>query len=348
MLNLNTEKSNKQFLATQKNSSNTHLFLHPTLIPSAYSFKSFLLSLLDSQIHVFLFVKQLLFQSSYLDIHLDYLRVSSSDLTDRSFCLLRTSLFSKVDSKETNQPWHPHSKMPKNKKYQSRIVSKIGIVLGYTKRAKYKGKNTRYVYDIMIDFTGAYFANLSVLKVINDVHYLNSNWQLKCHRLDVAMDDYSRRLFPANQMIAAFLMGDNFGFQVIDDSYLDFVDNKLVGTLGIGSRYSELFIRIYSKHRLFVRWETELKRQKAQRLFANLSNLGNNKGSDELPIKDFLKTLVDAAFDKLDFRDTSCSVCPKNATRARTFQLAFWSNFLAHVSSLIQCNFELQRQYNRS
>ena len=90
----------------------------------------------------------------------------------------------------------------------------------------------------MIDFTGSYLANLSLLEQIELINYLNSNWKLKCHRIDVAVDDYSRRLFPVNKMIVAYLEDNYFGFEVIDDNYLDIIDNQLVGTLGIGSRYS--------------------------------------------------------------------------------------------------------------
>jgi hypothetical protein len=313
MLKPNQENSNQQLLATQKSASNTPLFLHSTLTLSTNSFNLLLPSLLDSQLLLELFL-----------IHLDYLRVSSLDLTDKSFCLLTTILFSKIDSQDINKPWHPDPKMPNNKKYQNRIVSKTGIVLGYTKKAKYHGSNTRYTYDIMIDFTGAYFANLSLLEQIELICYLNSHWQLKCHRLDVAIDDYSRKLFPVGQMIAAFLRGDNFGFQVIDDSYFDIIDNLLVGTLGIGSRRSSLFIRIYTKHRLFVRYEAELKQAKARSLFVKLANLRSPKHSDISLIKDIQKALVYAALDCIDFRDKSSIISPKNATKARTNRLPFW------------------------
>ena len=168
MLKPNKENSNQQLLATQKSPSNTPLFLHNTLTLSTNSFNLLLPSPLDSQLLLELFL-----------IHPDYLRVSSLDLTDKSFCHLRTILFSKTDSQDINKPWHPDPKMPNSKKYQNRIVSKSGIVLGYTKRAKYRGSNTRYVYDIMIDFTGAYFANLNLLEQIKRINYLNSNWQLK-------------------------------------------------------------------------------------------------------------------------------------------------------------------------
>ncbi len=325
MLKPNKENSNQQLLATQKSPSNTPLFLHSTLTLSPNSFNLLLPSLLDSQ----LLLKLLL-------IHLDYLRVSSLDLTDKSFCHLRTFLFFKTDSQDINKPWHPDPKMPNSRKYQNRIVSKSGIVLGYTKRAKYRGSNTRYVYDIMIDFTGVHFANLSLLEQLELINYLNSNWQLQCHRLDVAIDDYSRKLFPVGQMMAAFLKGNNFGFQVMDDSYLDIIDNLLVGTLGIGSRRSSLFIRIYTKHKLFVRYEAELKQSKASKLFDTLFDLSNSKSSSESQLKETQKALANAALDYIDFRDKSNSISPKNATRARTNQLPFWSSFRQSVFSSIE------------
>lgn len=237
MIELNTRSSNTQLLTTQKSHSNSQLNHHSTLSLTTNSFNLLLPLLLDSQKVNF-----------NLHIHLDYLRVSSNNLSVNSFYLLSTILFNKVDFKTIDKPWHPHPNMPKSKKYQSRIVSSKGIVLGYTKRAKYRGKNTRYVYDIMLDFTGSYFADLSLLEQQELIYYLNSNWKLKCHRIDVAIDDYSRELIPVGQIIGAYLRGDNFGFKVIDDSYLDIINNKLVGTLGIGSRFSSLFIRIYTRH----------------------------------------------------------------------------------------------------
>jgi DNA relaxase NicK len=150
------------------------------------------------------------------------------------------------------------------------------------------------------------------------------------------MDDYSCKLFPVCKIVAAFAQGNNFGFQVIDDSYSDIIDNQFAGTLGIGSRRSSMFIRIYTKHKLFVRWETQLKQKKAQGLFDKLAGLGNNKVGCELPVKDILKTLVAAALDNIDFRDKSNILHPKNATRKRTEQLPFWNKFLKILFSAIE------------
>ena len=283
MIKPNTEKDNHQLLATQKSFSNTQLFLHPFLSLSTNSFTRSITSLYDSHLYIYIY--------RYL---LDYLRISSNDLSVKDFDLLTTFLFSKVDSKVINKPWHPDPKMPKSKKYQNRIVSKAGIVLGYTKRAKYRNRNTRYVYDIMIDFTGSYFANLSLIEQIELIYDLTSYWKPKCHRLDVAVDDYSRKQFPVGQMIGAYLEGNQFGFQVIDDNYLDIIDDKLVGTLGIGSRLSSLFIRIYTKHKYFVRWEAELKKNKAQKLFDKLFEIRRNKTDEVTYIRDVIEAL-DAA-----------------------------------------------------
>jgi hypothetical protein len=325
MISLNTQKDKHQLLAASNSPSNSQLDLHNTLTLTTNSFNRLLPLQVDSQITLKINI-----------IHLDYLRVSSINLTDKSFALLLASFFSKVETKTINKPWHPDPKMPKSKKYQNKITSKSGIILGYTKRAKNRGLNTRYVYDIMTDFTGAYFANLSLIEQQKVINYLNSNWQLKCHRLDVAIDDYSRKLFPVPEMIRAFLYGYNFGFKVIDDSYLDILDNQLVGTLGIGSRFSELFIRIYTKHRYFVRYEAEFKRRKAQNLFTKLSNLGQDKADGSPLTKNIAKALVSAALDCIDFRDKRQGNSPKNATKNRGDRLPFWDICRNQIFSCIE------------
>ena len=193
MIKPNSSNSKSQLLATQKSPSNTPLFLH---LPLTLTLNSFNL-LLPLPTHS-------LFLNNLLSIDLDYLRISTTDLTKKSLTKLVDYLFSEVTYKIINKPSHPHPNTPKSKKYQKRIISNTGVVLRYTKRAKFKGKNTKYCYDIMIDFTGAYFADLTLLEQQELIYYLNSNWKLKCHRLDVAIDDYSRKLFPVGQMITAY------------------------------------------------------------------------------------------------------------------------------------------------
>lgn len=313
MIKPNTAKSKHQLLGSQHSPSNTQLDLHSTLPLSTNSFNLLLPSFLDSHL-----------SSHPVRCLIDYLRVSSNGLSVKHFDFLVASLFSKVDYKIINKSWHPHPGTPKSKKYQNQIVSDTGIVLGYTERAMYKGRNTRYVRDIMIDFRGSYFANLSLLEQIELIYHLNRNWKLKCHRIDVAIDDYSRKLFPVGQMIAAFLEGNNFGFQVIDDDYLDIIDNKLVGTLGIGSRLSSLFIRIYTKNKYFVRWEAEFKQKKAQELFTTLFNLSKQKSDDIAFYKEFQITLAHAALDCIGFPDKNGVNSPKNQSKSRTKPLLFW------------------------
>ena len=154
MIEQKNSNSNSQLLATQKSpSNNTPLFLHLPLTFTLNSFNSLLPLQTDS-----------LFLNNLLSIHLDYLRISTNDLTKKSFTKLVDYLFSEVAYKTINKPSHPHPGTPKSKKYQTKIVSNTGVVLRYTKRLKDRSKKPKYVYDIMIDFTGAYFADLSLLK----------------------------------------------------------------------------------------------------------------------------------------------------------------------------------------
>jgi len=150
------------------------------------------------------------------------------------------------------------------------------------------------------------------------------------------MDDWSRKLFPVGQMISAYLRGDNYGFQVIDDNYLDIVDNKLVGTLGIGSRYSEFFVRIYTKRKLVVRWETELKQKEAQKAFVFLATLAVDETDASTSVKTIKKALIDAAYGKIDFRDNRYYTNKSHARKDKTERLPFWQEVLNKIDSLIE------------
>ena len=325
MIKPNSQNSNHQLLDAQKDYSNTQLNDRKIKTLSTNSFNPSLPTQLDSHLSL-----------TSLPISLDYLRFGASSLRRKNFDLLTTILFSQVDCKAINKPWHPDPKMPKNKKYQNRIVSRKGIVFGYTKRAKYRGVNTRYVYDIMIDFTGAYLANLSLLEQIKLIQYISNYFKLECHRIDIAVDDYSRKLFPVNQMIIAYLNDCSYGFQVIDDSYLDIIDNKLVGTLGIGSRLSSFFVRIYTKHQYFIRWETELKKKKAKSLFDKLSSFDSEDSSKISFIKSIQIALIEAAMGDIDFRDNSVFGNRKYARKSKTNRLSFWENTLNTIFSFIE------------
>lgn len=324
MLKPNTENSNSQLLATQKSPSNTPLHFNLPLSLSNNSLHSFSLYQNKAKVEI-----------KSIDIHLDYLRFSGTLPTKKSFDSLLAKLAFPIPCFENKISWHPHLYTPKIKQYENKLESFKGGILGYTRRLLNNSKKPKYVYDIMIDLKGTYFANLSLLEQQELIYYLNSNFQLKCHRIDVAIDDYSRKLFPVGKMITAYLENNHFGFKIIDDSYLDIIDNKLLGTLGIGSRRSSFFIRIYTKHQNFVRWETELKQKKAQELFDKLAKISTNKDTSILLVENILKTLIKAALGKLDFRDKNTSSLPKIATKNKTKRLSFWSIFTIQIYSII-------------
>jgi hypothetical protein len=169
MIYQNNSNSNEQFSATQKSHSNTTLKHRNTQSLTTSSFKLVLPLLVGSHFYSLAFV-----------IEVDYLRASFIGLTKKSFTELQNHFFSGLVTKTINKPWHPVRKKPKGEKYQTRIVSKAGIVFGYTRRAKYKRENKRYVYDVMIDLTGSYFANLGLLEQIELICYLSKFRRCKC------------------------------------------------------------------------------------------------------------------------------------------------------------------------
>lgn len=324
MIKPNTYLGNQQLLAVQNSSSNTRLDIHLPLTLATNSFKSSLPLQLDSQ-----------FNSLINHLHIDFLRISSSDLTYKSFTHLTTVLFGQIEHREIDEPWHPHPETPKSKQYQQRIEAKAGIILGFTKRAKYKGINKRYVYDIMIDFRGGYFADLTLLEQQKFISWLNSHWEVKCHRIDVAIDDYSKKLFPVLEIIQAVLDGNHYGFKLIDDEYLQIYDDRFEGTLGLCSRESNLFIRIYTKDGILIRYEAELKYTKARRLFKELVKIADKDISEIVRAKEFLEALAKAALDDIDFRANDNPNGSKNRAKSRTKRLPFWTRCRDRIQASI-------------
>lgn len=331
MIKPNNPEGNSQLLGTQNTLSNTHLFLHLPLTLTTNSFNSFLSTSNKAN-----------FKLPLLNIHLDYLRISTTIYTKKSLDNLLANLGLPIPKSENRISWHPDKTMPKSKKYQNSIQSDTGIKLGYTKRLKDKSKKPKYVYDIMIDFYGCYFADITLLEQINLIDYLNSNYKLKCHRIDVAMDDYSRELFPILKILVAYEMGNYFGFNKTNEDYLYCISDGCIGTLALGSRLSEHYVRIYTLHKYFDRWETELKRNKSQNLFDKLARLAKNKVDNNFSSGAILKALSSAALDKINFRDKSQASSFKNATKERTKRLSFWQTTSDKIHSAI----ENQADYN--
>lgn len=337
MIKPNNLESNSQLLGTQNCPSNTPLFLHLPLTLTTNSFNRFLSTSNKAKVEIYNSL-----------IHLDYLRISTTINTKKAFDRLLADIGLPIPCFENKLFWHPDPKMSKKKKFQNSIQSDTGIKLGYTKRLKNRSRKPKYVYDIMIDFTGAYFADLSLLEQMELIYHLNANRELKCHRLDVAIDDYSRKLFPVEQIISAYREGKHFGFQSIDERYVQMTNHRFSGTLGIGSRRSNLFIRIYTRHKSFVRYEAELKGDKAKKLLTDLIGIVNSNLPNNTQAYLFLKALEKAAVGDIDFRSSSHNLTAKNTTRARTERLLWWSecreNISASIENLTKSNYSVDEQ----
>ena len=196
----------------------------------------------------------------------------------------------------------------------------------------------------MVDLRGAYFANLSLVESIKLICYLNSNWKLKCHRLDVAIDDYSKELFPVVKMALACQQKLHRGFKSYDLDYFKPTLDGWEGSIAFASRRSEHYVRVYTNHELFYRLEAELKQGKSQKLFDILASLGKDKTDSELPLETILEALINAALGKIDFRSKSSSSSPKNAAKERTNQLPFWKKtkdtIFASIQNIADSNYE--------
>jgi hypothetical protein len=152
---------------------------------------------------------------------------------------------------------------------------------------------------------------------------------LKVHRIDIALDDLKRR-FSLDNVEQAAISGDFFdvGFTAVISSGAR--KEKRGKTVYFGSPSSDKRLRVYDKEiesggaKLGIRWEVELRRDKANTVFSQLSS---SFASGAKHLASLLRNLVVGA---VDFRDRSNDE-EKNRDRCRP--LDWWLEFKAAVNA---------------
>jgi hypothetical protein len=150
---------------------------------------------------------------------------------------------------------------------------------------------------------GHVLSQMSVRDVYRLCSGLGVRWKASCRRFDVALDDYKRRVSPA-EVLRACEAKDTALFE----DYMPFgkakTGEKFVPTMYLGSRESEKFVRFYDaekKHGIKCdRWEVELKRRHAEEAFKHFISPVFEPGADdtfEAITAEFLGGLVVGAID---------------------------------------------------
>lgn len=239
--------------------------------------------------------------------HCDYLRIRRNQIPMDTFVLLLEFLDQKL-SCEMDKPWSPGGFAVY---YENRIEGIEGIRGGFT-------VDDDGCVSVMIDLSGVYFKQLTPVdqwRLFRGLHY---TYQMKCSRIDLAIDDYTYSVIPVDEMWEAANARCNFGFRkskLVDSGNCG--EERAV-TMYYGSRESGKLVRTYDHDAECMRFEAEFKRAYSNDIFTRIATLErpdlfNNTGGDATNIKIFhtsdnswsntiQKTIASLAVGAIDFR----------------------------------------------
>lgn len=179
---------------------------------------------------------------------------------------------------------------------------------------------------------GKVLSALSV-KEIHDLSSVISSTKLRCTRIDIAMDDYGKRVSPVLVMEA--LSRKNYArFQ--SRSFA----SKMLGdwTFYLGSRQSARFTRFYNKDAQTKgkipahRWETSFKRDIAQKVFKQWTAIKDYQASTQLSWeRRSALYMVKSVIGSFNFIDRESR--PKEKNLNRIPRLDWWQKFIDELES---------------
>lgn len=253
-----------------------------------------------------------------LEAHLDYYRCHKGAITYDEFQLIINFII-KEHVVEFDRPWSPGAGAVF---FPHKVIGTRGVVGGFN-------VDDDGLYSFMIDLPGEYFQGMSATDQWRLMMGLHVRYKVKCSRIDIAIDDPTYSIIPVDEMRKACNDKLNFGFRKMIWYEGGICGEHLSGTLGMGSRNSGKYVRVYDHSRECMRYEVEFKRGYAQPVFEQLATLsrkeyddtgnnissqseGNISSSDNWDI-DVQKTMASIAIGAIDFRDRGNR---KDATRA--------------------------------
>lgn len=218
-------------------------------------------------------------------------------------CLLLEFDLSQSFSMRVGVMWDTCFRTVRGDLYQQRVIDNEG--------------NKRYRLAI----SGKTCSALSANSLIRFCEIIKSQIpSVVCSRIDVRLDDFSRRL--TKETICAALDSGNYSgfkkYQLISNG-----GGAIGWTINLGSRQSNSFTRIYDKGAeslgriMSIRFETEYKDEKANAIFNHISDCVTPSLA--------LKYIHGLALGKVNFIERS----DKNLERCS--MLTWWAEFLAYV-----------------
>lgn len=161
-------------------------------------------------------------------------------------------------------------------------------------------------------------------------------YKLQCCRFDVALDDYSRRI-TVDKLVEVcrkrnYRLAEKYKF-VESGGH----DDSSAGTVYIGSRESEKYLRFYNAEKLHGiladRWEVELKRRHAAEALKQFCSLPVGLESEDFDgmASVFLASLVTGSADFVDAENA-----PEGERYDRLERLPFWQSLIDDVGGSLR------------
>lgn len=198
----------------------------------------------------------------------------------------------------------------------------------------------------MIDIQGSYFTNLSPIEQQSLIKHLSIISQVNCHRIDLAIDDYTYQQIPRDEMVKAHKQGNSFGYQNFTSIVTDKGKDSDEKTDYFGSKNSEKHVRVYNHKNKCMRFETEFKKDSATSVFNEIANLNQGDKSEDEFSKTIQQTIGGLAVGAIDFRDKSKLKNQKKACKSKTQRLPFYQQFIDRVGANIQVKPERKSNQN--
>lgn len=202
----------------------------------------------------------------------------------------------------------------------------VGVRWEHTNRGSlgclYMERETSVGVRCRLSLSGKACASVPIELLLHFLSIVSSSpVEVSCSRIDICLDDYTKRLTFEN-IWAALESGNHSGFRT-SHAIKNFGNKRGGWTVNLGSRQSSHFVRIYdksaeSKGRIdSIRWESEFKHEKAQAIFKSLAAATT--------CVDALKLVKGYTFGKFHFIDKT----NKNLDRCNA--LDWWLDFLLFV-----------------
>lgn len=274
--------------------------------------------------------------------HLDYLTVSAYLPPDR----LDDFLNYVSDCNYTFEPDKPWF-IGGNQYHVNRFDGRLNVSGGYSEDIE------TGMIEVMVRIPGAFWENKTVPEQHSFCQGLYHAYSVKCHRLDLAVDDYTLERIPLLEMRKAWEDGNHFHFQSWNVAGGGKSVKEQEFTHYLGSRLSDKMVRVY-RHKFenkseCLRWETEYKKERAQTLFVSFCTLENDMRSrlmsgEDVDIEaiksewdcELQQVLGAMAVGAVDFRDRSKRKDRSKACASETERLPWFAHFVESIGGWVK------------